>query len=356
MNLTVNSTALAQELRLLNQIAPAKHALPILSHVLLRADEHLYLHATDLEVGFSTACRATVHEPGTAALPAKHLLDLVEQLPDADVLIAVEGKQVHIRSGAFRSRLQCLPAEDFPPPPAPEGDVVLLSAPALQGMIRRVRYAITDKAHASMLKGALLTVTEGAVGMVATDGKRLSVATATHARGGAAQAVVLTKALDAIAALFPTGEVGFSQSEQHLFFTEGHRLLYTRMAAGQFPGYQRIIPKDNNVRATAMRTSLASALRRVGLVSPENQSVYLEFGGDMLTLSSSSNEVGDAVEQIGITYAGEPLRLCVSARFLLDFLEAAESEVVVIDLKDGTTPLLVSDGAAFINVIMLVRA
>ena len=355
MNITVNSTTLVQELRLINQVAAVKPPLPILMNVLLRADDHLHLFASDLEVGFSTGCQAQIDEPGVITLPAKRLLDLVEQLPDTDVQIVTDAKHVHILSGQFRSRLQTLPPDDFPQAPEVAGEPTSFSTAALQQMIKRVRYAITDNGSNFVIKGALLSVADNVCGLVATDGKRLSLATMSQA--GAATSVLLpTKALDMLMGLFAGGEMVFSQDERHLFFSVGHRMLFSRMLAGKFPAYQSIIPRNNDRRATVGRAALASAVRRVAMVAPENQSMVFDLDADMLSVSSSSQEVGDAQETVAADYAGEPMRVTLSGQYLLDFLEVAEGQQVVLDLKDARSPLLVTDGSSFLNVIMSMRS
>lgn len=355
MNLTVNTTAFAVELRLINQIAAAKHSLPILTNVLLNANEHLYLYATDLEVGFNTACRAQVEEPGSVALPAKRLLDLVEQLPDSDLQIRSDGPHVRISCGNFQSRLQVLPAEDFPLSISPTGDTTTISVPTLRAMIKRARYAITDKGNFAV-RGAQFTVTPTAIGLVSTDGKRLSLTTANRAGTTESTALLPTKTLDAVSALFEAGDILFSQSDQHLFFVCGHRLLTSRTLVAQFPAYQRIIPKENNHRAVLNRAPLAAALRRVVFVSAESQQVYLSFRSGALQLNAASAEVGEAIEVVGATYEGPDLRVCTSAEYLLDFLDAASNPEIAINLKDSKEPLLMTDGVDFMNVVLLSRA
>lgn len=359
MDITINSLVLAQELRLINQVVAAKPTMPILMNVLMRAEGHLYLYATDLEVGFNTACRAQIDEPGAITLPAKRLLDLLEQLPDADVQIRTVGPHVQIVSGMFQSRLQTLPAEDFPSPTPPTGDTSTLGAAALQAMVKRVRYAITDKGTYAV-RGAQFTITESAAGLVSTDGKRLSLTTLARNNGHAFSALIPAKTLDALTTVFTDGEVLLSQSDNHLFFVSGHRLLTSRMMVGQFPAYQRIIPKNNEHRASVNRSALMAALRRVVFVASENQQVYLTFNKiddkGILQVSSQSAEIGDAHEQLAISYEGPELRLCTSAEYLLDFLEAAVNPEVVINILDSKAPMLLSDGGDFINVVMLVRA
>ena len=346
MNITTNTMALANELRILTKIAPPKPSIAILSHVLLRAEDQLYLSATDLEIAMSAECRATVHETGSMALPAKTLLDILEQLPDADVNID-NGK---ITSGAFRSKLSALPHEDFPALPAINGDSIPLSGQSLRRLIDRTAYAISDKTQKYVLDGALLSLNGEVMAMVSTDGKRLSVATAARAAGIDQSVVLPSKTLDVL--LAQSGDLLFSRGERHLFFSHGKRLLISRMLEGEFPRYERIIPKGNDQMANVSRIALAAALKRVGLVA---EGVHMTFTSGALNLTSRSTEIGDADESVAIRYDGPDVHLCANWKYLLDFLDHATEQTVTIAIKTSATPLLLTDGNDFINVIMVMR-
>lgn len=354
MNITVNTTTLAGELRLLNQVAAAKPALPILANVLISADmSGLRFAASDAEVAFTTTCEAEINEPGVVTLPVKRLLDMIEQLPDGLVNLFTDKAHVHLRSGQFKSRLQAMPPEDFPAIPEPDGEPSSLSTGALQAMIGRVRYAISDKGK-YVVNGALLTLTDSVAALVSTDGKRLAVT--TMKRSGSPCSVILpTKTLDAIVSLFDDPQIMFSQSDRHLFFQAGDRLLVSRTIDGQFPNYDRVIPKDTDKKAVVNRVQLAAALRRVGLAAEENLACNLTFSEGSILLASSSAQVGDAEEDVAASYSGDPLRVCCNYQFVLDFLEAASGQTITIDLKTDKSPMLLTDGGDHLAVVMLMR-
>lgn len=348
MILTVNSQTLATELRLLNKIVPAKPTIPILGYALLTASEGLALEGTDMSVGLRTSCQAHVQEPGCTALPVAKLLQLLEQFPEGDVRIEQKGHHVMISSGSFRSRLQTMSAEDVQPLPEISGE---LSQVHLRPLIERTRYAISQKTTKFTLDGALLSLNQVAA-MVATDGKRLSVATSTY-QGAEMRETIPSKTLEAL--LDFEGVVECSSTERHLFFRADHRLLISRKIDSVFPAFERIIPTENDKQVGINRVQLAAALRRIGVISESSFATYLLVEPEMMTLTSSSAEIGDAFEQLPIRYQGSSIKVCVNWQFLLDFLEAAEGHEVLLSLKDGNSPMLLNDGTSFMNVIMLMR-
>lgn len=353
MHVRVNSQLLATELRLLSKIVPTKPAIAILSHALLTADDDINLWATDLEVGLRCRCLAQVDEPGSVVLPVRKLLALVEQFEDGDVVISVEKHVITVQCRAFTSRLQALPADDFPMQPEVSGQSGIIAGAALLQLIARTRYAVDATSSKYVLKGALLTLAgQGAI-MVATDGMRLALATAGMA-GLDARVVVPAKTLDVLVGHMD-GDCEVTLGDQHMFFSSAGRLLVSRMIDGEFPKYERIIPHDNGLLLTVDRLTLAAALRRVNIVSEVNRAVYFDVRPGQLSLSSSSVEVGSADEVVSIAYDGVPLKVCINGSYVLDFLNAASGGTVTMALKDERSQVLLMDGENHVAVIMPMR-
>jgi DNA polymerase-3 subunit beta len=355
VNITINSQLLAAELRLLSKIVPAKPAIAILSHALLRADDSLHLYATDLEVGLSTSCDARVSVPGTAAVPVAKLLSLVEQFTDGDVTIALDKSHVIVKCSSFTSRLQTLSAHDFPEPKAVEGTSRTLDATALRQLIARTRYAVSAANSKYVLKGSLLTLSGPVAVMAATDSKRLALAS-TSRIGPDARVIIPAKTLDVLAGQADEGDIELTIGSRHLFFAVGGRLLTSRTIDGEFPKYERVIPRDNDKIVTADRNVLAAALRRVGLVSEESGAVYLDVAPGTIGLSARSYGIGSADETVEVAYDGLPLRVCVNGGYILDFLNAASEPMVTLALKDTKGAMLLTDSSDHVAVIMLMSA
>src|SRR5262245_13891652 len=124
MELVVRKNDLLKELSLLQGIVERKNTIPILANVLIDASKDgSSLLATTLAVGLRSRCKGTVSRPGVLTLPAKKLFEIVGALPDTDVRIEEEkgGKSVTIAADRFESRMQTLPASEFPTPPSDSG-------------------------------------------------------------------------------------------------------------------------------------------------------------------------------------------------------------------------------------------
>ena len=88
------------------------------------------------------------------------------------------------------------------------------------------------------------------------------------------------------------------RGENHLFFDVGGRMLISRMIDGQFPAYERVIPKGNDKDIEFERERLTSAVKRVALLSNErSRAVKFEISKGKVEVTSSSSEFGEASEE-----------------------------------------------------------
>jgi DNA polymerase III subunit beta len=355
MDITINSQVLATELRILNKVVPAKPVIQILSSALFHADDGLTAYATDLEVGLNITCAATIHEPGTAALPVAKLLALVEQFPDAPVRLEANEQRVCIRSGAFKSQLQLNPLEDFPQCPAVEGAAMPLDAGVLRTLIGKTRYAVTVQRARYVLQGALL-VTQGITSaMVATDTKRLALATSHHAELPPQKVLIPAKTLDVLFEQAADVPIMLTVGPRHLFFDFGSRLLVSRMIDGEFPSYERVIPQQNDLRVIFDRAAFIATLRRLLVLSEETQAVYCELNDNKATLYATSVGVGFGDEVLPVAYGDRPVKICINGAFILDFLTVATERTITMALKDEVSAVLLTDGNDHLAVIMPMR-
>ncbi len=91
MKLTCKQQDLARGLSTVSHAVSTRSTLPILSNVLLAAENgRLRLSATNLEIGITCWVPANIQEEGTTTSPARLLTDFVNTLPPTDVSLALQ--------------------------------------------------------------------------------------------------------------------------------------------------------------------------------------------------------------------------------------------------------------------------
>jgi DNA polymerase-3 subunit beta len=369
MELVVRKNDLLRELQLFQGIVERKNTIPILANVLMEAkgDEVRFL-ATDLEVGLRSKCAASVAKSGALTLPAKKFYEIIKSLPETDIRIAEDKGGVKVAADRFDSRMQTLPREDFPTLPESGGaPSASLPRTALREMVAKTQFAITGEDTRYFLNGALFVLQPGSMSLVATDGHRLALVTVN--RDGQSgkdadevKAILPKKTLGELARLLTDGEedIRYERGENHLFFDVGGRLLISRMIDGQFPAYERVIPKGNDKHIEFERDRLTNAVKRVALLSNErSRAVKFLIDKGKVDVTSSSPDLGEATETLPVDYSGPAMQICFNAQYVLDFLSAVGTDVVSLELKDEVSQAVMkpvgAEGYDYTYVIMPMR-
>jgi DNA polymerase III subunit beta len=348
MELVVRKNDLLRELQLFQGIVERKNTIPILANVLMEAKaDEVQMLATDLEVGLRSRCSASVAKGGSLTLPAKKFFEIVRALPDTDVRIEQDNTSVTVAADRFDSKMQTLPREDFPTVPEAAGNTTAaLPGKVFRDMVARTQFAITSEDTRYFLNGAQLVLGPRSMTLVATDGHRLALVTVPREAGsdsGELKVILPKKTLMELSRLLGEGDelIQYEQGENHLFFHVGQRLLISRKIDGQFPAYERVIPKGNDKRIEFERDRVTSAIRRVALLSNErSRAVKLLIEPGKVEVTSSSPEFGEAKEQLNVEYAGPPLQICFNAQYVLDFLSVVDTDAVALELKDEVSQAL----------------
>ena len=373
MELVVRKTDLLRELQLFQGIVERKNTIPILANVLIEAaGDEVKLLATDLEVGLRSRCTASVAKGGSLTLPAKKLYEIIKALPETDVRIEEDKNGVKVAADRFDSRMQTLPREDFPTLPEATGaHSATLPRDVLRQMVSKTQFAITGEDTRYFLNGALFILRSDSMSLVSTDGHRLALITVPRekAKGKAKVAgdeevrvILPRKTLLELGRLLAEGEgeIQYERGENHLFFDIGGRLLISRMIDGQFPAFERVIPKSNDKRVEFDRDRLTNAVKRVALLSNErSRAVKFQIDGGKVEIASSSPEFGEAKEVLMVDYAATPVTICFNAQYVLDFLSVADTDSVCLEFKDEMSQAVMkplsAEGYDYTYVIMPMR-
>ncbi|MCS7025520.1 MAG: DNA polymerase III subunit beta [Bryobacteraceae bacterium] len=347
MEFTVSKSDLVRELGLSQGVVEKKATIPILTNVLVEAlDDQLVLTATDLELGIRCSCPARVSRRGAGTIPARKLLDYVRLLPDADVHFKVgENHWANLTCGRARTRIAGMSKDSFPELPQMPPVLGEFSIGTLASMISRTIFAISAEESRFTLHGSLLHLKPGQLTMVATDGHRLALVERQEDVPGleaSYRALLPRKAMGEIlkfaSAVEPETPLKFAGDENHLFFQLGDRLLITRKLTGNFPDYERVLPKDQPHIVQLRRDDLRSAIERVVQFADErSHAIRIRFAPDEAKLSSSLSDTGETEETIPATYSGGSVEMSFNGQYLLDFLRVIGEEQLEFRFKEPNT-------------------
>lgn len=330
-----------------------KQTSPILGNILIEANETgpVLFTATDSEIELQASVDLHIDQAGQVTVPARKLFDICRHLPDsARVDLDVQGDKAKLKSGRSRFTLSTLPANEFPKTePLNNTQLVTLSVAELQGSLQATAFSMAQQDVRFYLNGLLLEIGNQTLSCVATDGHRLAHA---HCEIKAEpenpiRAIVPRKSIGELQRLLGTAEaddeVSIHVTPQQLQVSLNGIRLTTKLIDGSFPDYNRVIPTDSNKELVIDCASLKQALTRASILSNEKyRGVRLALQTGVLTITTNNPEQEEAVDELEVDYTGDSTEIGFNVQYILDVLNAVDTENAVIRLKDGNSSALIT--------------
>ena len=377
MHLTIHKKNFLRSLTRTHSVADRKSSMPILSNILLSADgpKTLRCAATDLYLSVTSTSSAEIKNPGTIALAARTLFDIVKSLPEGELSLQIgTNHSAEIRSGKVRFKIPGMPGADFPSLPSPgTAEFAPLEAEELARLVTLTQYSMSSDDTRPHLAGALFEGDGRAVRMVTTDGHRLSKAEYRLPEGrkllnfgmlvpgkGIAE---LRRLVEEARGERPKGDeapsvVEVASGGGNAFFRRDDVLLSVKLIDEQFPPYGKVIPSAQHRKVGVSRALLTEALRRISLVASD-KSGAVRFGIEpgILRITSENPDVGEGAEELDVDYAGEPIEIGFNARYVLDVLGSLTEDEVRLELGGQLDPGVIRPQGPtdFVGVIMPMR-
>jgi len=366
MKLSIARSELLDALNTASKGMSARSTLPVLSCVLLTAEEGaLTLQSTDLEISVRYRVPCLTEDPGQVVIPGRLLNDIVRSLPEAAVTLETEGDSVNVRCQQSSFTVRTLRASDFPKFPEIEVEKsVELPSSKIASMVKKVSKAVSRDETRAVLTGVLLVIEGPIVKMVATDSYRLAVdeSILENSSSEDISVVVPGRALDEVMKLASAAEsVRLGVSENQVVLEFGETTFVTRRIEGTFPNYKQLIPQrtpDDTV-VTIATDELSAAVKRVSLLAMHNTPlrVSVNIEDQTLSLSAATQDVGDASEDLMVKAEGKDVEIAFNHAFMSDGLASISSDTVDLQIQSSLKPGLLEagDGEDFKYLLMPVR-
>ncbi len=355
-------------IKALNQtgrIIPAKPQLPILQHVLLEIIEgRLRIIATNLETTEIVWVGAKVEKEGSLCVPARLFTELIASLPQDAVYLSINDAALVIKSQGFTANIPGVSAKEFPPvPKIKEKTHSNTGKDEFCHVINRVLFAAATDEGRPLLTGVHVKQHDSELMFAATDGYRLSVKRTALVLGFEADMTIPSRALAEVVKTSgedkETKELTLAQTEEgQLVFGIGDTEIHTRRIDGEYPNFEKIIPRSFSTRAFLDREKLTRAVKSASIFARDNANIirfYLD--NQQLVVTANTPQVGENRVEMEARIDGEGGEIAFNSRFLLDFLANFPEEELLFEMTGSLNPGVfkpVKDESYF-HVIMPVR-
>ena len=358
MNFSIDRNVLLENLNLIARGLPVKTAMPVLNGIKMElTNEDLYLTSSNTDVSVQVVINdpsLEIKETGKIVVPGNYFIQIIRKINSREVDISlIEDKIIVIKAERSEFKLNLLSVFDYP-----NIDFVcldkplVLSAKNLRSIIRETAYATSSNEKRPILTGVSLKYTNNKLLAIATDSFRLSqkITELDGVDFDDFNIVVPYKSLDelnkALELYNDDVEVYFNKIK--IVFKFKNILFQSRLLDGSYPDTSRLIPEQFPVKVRFNKDELLAAIDRVSLLSnkdKENQYNVVRFNireDHVVEISSSSTEIGNAVEEIIPTdpIEGPALKIAFSAKYITDALKSFISPEVLLCFTGEVRPFI----------------
>jgi DNA polymerase-3 subunit beta len=344
MKFIVSSSSLLKQLQHIAGVINTNTVLPILEDFLFEVEKNkLTVVATDLETVMRIQLEIEAKDSGKVCIPAKILIDSLKNIADQPLTFNIDKNfGVEITSDNGKYKVMGENPDNFPKEPAADDTSSFkMTASALVTAINKTLFATSNDDLRPAMTGVFFELDKKGLQFVATDAHRLvryKRKDVSAPKGD--NFIVPRKPLNLLKAAIPSNEdeITLSYNSNHLFVKHGTTQMSCRLIDARFPDYKVVIPSDNPYRLTVNKSDFQSALRRVSVFSNKSTNqVALNISGSQLQLAAQDIDFSfEGTERMKCQYNGEDLVIAFNARFLIEMLNAAESDEVHLELSTPT--------------------
>jgi DNA polymerase III subunit beta len=333
-------------------IVEKKTTMPILSNLLIRTGEKMIrIMATDREIGLVADYEAEIIRAGDITLSARKLHEMVREIQGEMVHVSKnERDMVSLTCNKAVYRIPGIPADDYPVVTDQEElPMYKIKGSLLKEMIRKTAFAMSPDEMRKNLNGVFLeteqTDNTTMIRMVATDGHRLSLVKMDAGEKGflvmEKGAIIPRKGLGEVRRLVDDeqGDIWLGVRPGICIIKTDHTLLKVSLIDGEYPDYRRVIPVEKGVLVALEKDALKHALRRMSVISSERYNgVIISISNDKMVLNSTNPDVGEANDEIDVSYQGEERSVGYNVTYLTDALDVIDEERVEFEIGAGMKP------------------
>ena len=351
MKIKVTQDKLSKALNNVSRVAIGKVTLPILNNVLIRVDnKKVSLITTNLDMAVRDFLPVSSSEDGVVTVPAKLLAEFVSNLPKNETIeIDSKDTKVTITAGKYSSTINGALADDFPELPEINEDSAVMYKIGIDEFktgIGQVIIASSNDLTRPALTGVYFNTSDGTLAIAATDGYRLAEKKLINKVESEVKAIVPTSSLQEVLRSISDDmeEVEISFNDDLVRFRLGEVEIISKLIDASFPDYQKLIPKDNNIKVTLGRDELVRVTKLAALFARSvGGSIICETKSpNIFSVKSIANEFGENDSEIETKVEVEG-RVNLNSRFLIDALNALEEKEIDFEFSDHIAPIILKN-------------
>ena len=358
MQIKTNCTNLLDKLSVVEKALPGRMSMPAIDGIYLKKDnDNLVLCSNDLEIAIKAVLplEQTIgletEENEHTVLPRK-FIQVVKQLPDAQVEIAIEDNRAEIRSGQSKFTLMCANGDDFPEMVDSESYMtnpcIELKGAALKELIKKTTFCVSKDVGKAAFEGVLI-LHDGEnkrTVCVSSDTYRLAWYEKLQIDSTESFRVLVPGRLLAEVGRIVNDddEITVYISDKEIIIVVGDYVISLRLLIERYPDMAKVIPEQAKTHVKVNRQDFMDMVNRAELLaSGYNRMFGVSIANGCLKANASS-EMGKMDEEAPAEVSGDDLgQVLLNAKYMLDGLKAFDGDDLTIEFNGAVGPVVMKN-------------
>ncbi len=357
MKFTIKKDLLLDALIKVSKAISTKNLIPVLAGVKFELKKkRLTLTASDNDITIQTSIDSLSDEDfkidseGSIIIQGKYILDIVRKLPDKYINIEViDELKILIYTENSEFNLNGISESEYPNVGLEESKKkVNIKAGTLKSIVNQTAFATSTEESKPVLTGINFNIVGDVLECNSTDSYRLARKVVKLEKSSEDNYNIVIPSHNLLEFTRILGDDD-EEVELHIFnnkvlFKNGNLKFESRLINGTYPNTSNLLPDDSYLVVSTNLSDFYNVIDRVSILTSDKEKniVTLETNGNILTLKSSSAEIGRVEEKMTISKNNsEDIRISFSAKYMMEALKSFSTETVDLHFVGEIKPILI---------------
>ena len=356
MKFVIKKELLLDALSKVSKAISTKNLIPVLAGIKFELKKKkLVLTASDNDITIQTTIESDnddfkIENEGSIIIQGKYILDIVRKLPDEFISIEViDDLKILVYTENSEFNLNGISESEYPNIGLEESKKKIeVTSGNLRNIVYQTAFASSNEETKPVLTGINFNIVGDILECNSTDSYRLArkvikldkeseenynIVIPSH------NLVEFTKILGDDAEL-----VEIHIFNNKILFKTGNLKFESRLINGTYPNTSNLLPDDSLLVVHTNLNNFYDVIDRVSILTSDKEKniVTLETNGNVMTLKSSSVEIGRVEEKMNITKNNEEdIKISFSAKYMMEALKSFSTEMVDLHFVGEIKPILI---------------
>ncbi|MBQ2639626.1 MAG: DNA polymerase III subunit beta [Bacilli bacterium] len=356
MKFKIKRELLLEALNKVSKAISTKNLIPVLSGVKFELKKKkLILTASDNDITIQTIIESdkdedfNIEKEGSIVIQGKYILDIVRKLQDEYINIEViDELKILIYTDNSEFNLNGINKNEYPNIALEESKKkIVLDADIFKDIVNQTSFAASHEETKPVLTGINFNVVGDVLECNSTDSYRLArkiIKLKSESEENYNVVIPSHNIVEFSRIIGDNEKVELHIFNNKILFKTGNIKFESRLINGTYPNTSNLLPDDSLMTLSVNLEDFYNVVDRVSILTSDKEKniVTLETNGDILTLKSSSAEVGRVEEKMNIKKNNkEDIKISFSAKYMMEALKSFKAETVDIHFVGEIKPILI---------------